>query len=82
MATIPRHMVKEDGRKAGAAMYMAQLPTRRKSVRRPIAGPNFNTIALQKTYMYIYIYIYIHGSKFLRCIIFLLETSGNQKLSP
>ena len=48
MAIIPRHMVKEEGRKAGAAMYMAQLPTRRKSVLRPIAGPNFNTTALQR----------------------------------
>ena len=48
MAIIPRHMVKEEGRKAGAAMYMAQLPTKKNRVLRPIAGPNFNTTALQR----------------------------------
>ena len=46
MAIIPRNMAKEEGRKAGAAMYIPQLNIRRRRVLRPITGPNFTTTAL------------------------------------
>ena len=46
MAIIPRYMAKEEGRKAGAAMYIPQLNIKRRRVLRPITGPNFTTTAL------------------------------------
>ena len=48
MASMPRYMAKEEGRKAVEATNMPQLPSRRRRVQRATGGPNFTSTALQR----------------------------------